>query len=95
MSEWEKLAVTIFGGILTIAVISVIVGRNSKAPAAIQAFGQALSSVVGAAVNPKSIGSSGVSSSSNNGSNAFTSALNGAENSLMSGLTSGLGGLFQ
>lgn len=94
MDEWEKLMVTIFGGILTIAVVSVVVSRKSQTPEAISAFGGALSSVVSAAVNPQSVGSSGVSSQSNNGTNAFSSALNEANSAIMSGLTSGFGGLF-
>ena len=52
MQEAEKLIYTVFGGILAIAIISVIVGRQSKAPQAIQAFGSALANIVGAAVSP-------------------------------------------
>lgn len=80
MSDFEKVVTTIFGGILLLAVISVIVGRNSTAVAAIQAFGQALSSTVGAAVNPVSKSSTGASSS--NGVNSFTSTMATFQNEL-------------
>lgn len=54
MSDVEQFLAVIFGSIITIAIVSVIVGKQSKAPQAIQAFGTALSSVVAAAVNPVS-----------------------------------------
>lgn len=45
-------ALAIFGGVVTIAIISVIVGRNSQAPAVIQSASGALSQVIAAAVSP-------------------------------------------
>lgn len=68
MSEAEKLILTIFGGIIAIAVISVIVGRQSKAPAAISAIGGAMSSIVAAAVNP----ANNAGNLGNNGANRFS-----------------------
>jgi len=45
---------TIFGGIIVIAVVSVIVGQKSQAPAAIQAASSAIAKIVQAAVSPAS-----------------------------------------
>ncbi len=42
----------ILSGMFLIAIASVIVGRNSKAPAAIQAVGSAVGTVIAAAVSP-------------------------------------------
>jgi len=47
-----KVVMTIFGGIITLAIVSEFVSRKSVAPQAIQAGGSALASVVAAAVNP-------------------------------------------
>jgi hypothetical protein len=52
VKEFGAAILTIVGGILTLAIISVIVGRNSKAPQAIAATGRALSTVIASAVNP-------------------------------------------
>lgn len=54
MSDIGNALLAIVGGILTLAIISVIVGRNSKAPAAISATGALLSNVIAATVNPVS-----------------------------------------
>ena len=72
MSEVEKLIVTVFGGIIAIAAISVIVGSKSKAPAAIQSFGSAMANIVGAAVGPANTGGNG-----NLGLSAFTAPFTG------------------
>jgi len=57
MDDLGKIVMAIFGGIIVIAIVSVVVGRKSQAPAAIQSLGTALSSVVAAAVNPVSAAS--------------------------------------
>lgn len=54
MDNFSSILLTIFGGIITLALVSVIVGRKSQAPQAIQAIGGAISNVVAAAVNPVS-----------------------------------------
>jgi hypothetical protein len=52
----------IVGGIITVAIVSVIVGTKSKAPAAISAAGGALSQVISAAVNPVATSPGGAAS---------------------------------
>ena len=52
MDNAEKIVFAVFGGIITLAIISVIVGKNSTAPQAISATGQFISGIVGAAVAP-------------------------------------------
>lgn len=69
MDDAEKLVTIIFGGILTIAVVSVIVGRSSQAPQAIGAFSNGIASVVSAAVSPAAI-----SGGAGNGNSTFSSA---------------------
>lgn len=54
MEDVSKIILAFFGGIITLAIISTIVGQKSQAPAAIQAFGNSISKVVAAAVNPVS-----------------------------------------
>lgn len=54
MEDISKIALAFFGGIITLAIVSSIVGQRSKAPEAIQSFGSAISNVVAAAVNPVS-----------------------------------------
>lgn len=66
MTDAEKFFSVVFGGILTLAIVSVIVGQKSQAPAAISAVSSGISQVVGAAVSPASVGA-------NNGDNAFSS----------------------
>jgi hypothetical protein len=64
MDDVTKVVTAIFGGVITLAIISTIIGRNSKAPAAIQATASAVGTVVAAA--------EGHAPSGNNGLNAFT-----------------------
>lgn len=52
MTEIEKTVTAIFGGIIAIAIVAVIVSRNSNTTSVIGAASKALSSVVAAAVNP-------------------------------------------
>jgi hypothetical protein len=52
MDDLGRGFLVIFGGIVTIAIVSVIVGRNSQAPQALQAASGALAQIVAAAVNP-------------------------------------------
>ena len=65
MQDLENFVLLIFGGILTVAIVSVLVGSNSKFPAAIQATSSGLSNIVGTAVNS-------ANSPANNGSNSFS-----------------------
>jgi hypothetical protein len=74
MSDFEKLATAIFGGIIIVAIVSVIVSRRSQAPAAIKAVGGVISSVVAAAVNPVTQ----QNGSGNNGANVFSTPSFGA-----------------
>lgn len=52
MDSIEKIVFAIFGGIITLAIISTFVGKNSKAPEVIQASGSFLANIVAAAVAP-------------------------------------------
>lgn len=52
MGTVEKIILTIFGGIITLAIVSVVIGRNSRGPEVIQASGSFLSNIVAAAVAP-------------------------------------------
>lgn len=87
MSEADKLITTIFGGIIAIAAISVIVGRQSKAPAAISAIGGAMSSIVAAAVNP----ANNAGNLGNNGNNSFSASSGPFSSSIAKGVEKGLG----
>ena len=70
MDDATKVVTAIFGGIIAVAIISVVVGRDSQAVAAIQATTSGLANIVGAAVKPQaggaSSGSGGVDSASGN-----------------------------
>ncbi len=57
MDKLGTLIMAIFGGIITLAIISVIISRQSQAPQVIQAGASALGNVVSAAVNPLPAGS--------------------------------------
>ena len=52
--------ITIIGGLVGLAVVAVIVSKNAQTPAVLTGAGQALSSVIAAAVSPVS-SSSGTS----------------------------------
>lgn len=52
MDNLEKIILAVFGGVITIAIISTFVGKNSQAPAVIAASGTFLSNIVAAAVAP-------------------------------------------
>lgn len=80
MDDITKIITTFFGTIVIVAIVATIVGKKSQAPAAIQAIGSSLSSVVAAAVNPVSAnygygnGGSTFSSPSNNSFSELTTA---------------------
>lgn len=50
--------VAVIGGIITLAIIAVVVSKQAQTPQVIQAGGSALASVIGAAVAPVSGGGS-------------------------------------
>jgi hypothetical protein len=52
MDEAVKVAVGIFTGFVTLAIISVIISRQSQTPQVIQAVSSAVANIVAAAVNP-------------------------------------------
>lgn len=66
----------IVAGVIAVAIVSVIVGRNSKAPAIIQASGQLLTNVVSAAANPIANPVSTAATNGNADLNAFTGISN-------------------
>lgn len=68
LDEFGKVAIGLFTGVVTLAIISVVISRKSQAPQVIQAASSALANVVAAAVNP-------INTASTNGSlgtNSFT-----------------------
>lgn len=64
MNKLGQTLIAIFGAIITLAIISVIISRKSRAPEAIQAIASGMANVVAAAVNP--------ASAQTNGNNAST-----------------------
>ena len=68
MSTLEKIIFAIFGGIVTVAIVSVIVGGKSRAPEAIQATGSFVANIVAAAVSPVNT----AATNGNLGANTFT-----------------------
>lgn len=68
MNNALDAALTVIAGIITVAIISVIVSKKSSAPAAIEASGKFLSGIVAAAVSPVSTSST----NGNLGANPFT-----------------------
>lgn len=68
MNSFAKAAMAIFGAIITLAIISVIISRKSRAPEAIQAITSGMARVVAAAVNPQAT----ASTNGNPASSTFT-----------------------
>lgn len=64
---WKEL-LAIFGGVVTIAIISVIISKKSQTPAVLQAASSALANVVAAAVKPVNT----ATTNGNLGNNPFT-----------------------
>lgn len=54
MKKAGEVVVSIVVAVITLATISVIISRNSKAPDAIRAVATGIANVVSAAVNPRS-----------------------------------------
>lgn len=54
MNKFGTSLIGLFGAIITLAIISVIISKRSRAPEAIQAFSTGVASVVAAAVSPVS-----------------------------------------
>lgn len=53
MEKFGEVALGVFAGVITLAIISVIIAPSSQTPQVIQAFASALANVVGAAVKPQ------------------------------------------
>lgn len=68
MSKVAATVVGLFGAIITLAIISVIISRKSRAPEAIQAISSGVANVVKAAVAPGSAQTNG------NNAQAFTTS---------------------
>lgn len=66
MDNATKIITAVFGGILFLAIVSVIVSRKSQAPQAIQAISSGIANIVGAAVSPAAV------NNGNNGTNMFS-----------------------
>ena len=54
MDDLTKILTAIFGGVVLIALASVIVSKRSQAPQAIHAISSGIANIVAAAVNPVS-----------------------------------------
>jgi hypothetical protein len=52
MNDIGHMIALIVGGILTLAIVAVIVGKNAQTGQVLSAGGQALTGVIGAAVGP-------------------------------------------
>ena len=72
MQALTKLLLTVFGGVIALAMISVVISRRSRAPEAIGALSNGLAGVVAAAVNPNS---------TNNGNNVYSTPEKGGSGS--------------
>jgi len=84
MDELGKIILTLFGGVITVAIVASIVSKKSQAPQFIQAAGSALANVVAAAVQPIQ----NPSPHGNLGTNAFSTMIGGlpfGENTFMPG----------
>lgn len=68
MDKVGNVIMGIFGGVLTLAIIAVIISKKSQTPEVIQASASALANVIGAAVNPI-VQNNG---SGHNGTNTFS-----------------------
>lgn len=66
MDDFTKIITAIFGGVLTLAIISVVISKKSAAPQAIQAISSGIANIVGAAVNPAA------TNNGNNGTSMFS-----------------------
>jgi hypothetical protein len=90
LEEIGEAGLAILAGVVALATISVIIGRNSQAPAAIQATGGAFAQIIGAAVNPAATAATNgtpelnAQSSANSG-NSIGSLLGSAAGSLLGG----------
>ncbi len=69
MEEFGKVIFAVFGGIITLAIVSVVLSKSSQSPQVIQAGSTALAAVVAAAVAPVSK----AATNGNLGANAFSS----------------------
>ena len=54
MTDIGPVFITVLGGIVGLAIVAVLVAQKAQTPAVITGVGQALSSVIGAAVSPVS-----------------------------------------
>lgn len=66
MNKIGPALIGLFGAIITLAIISVIISRKSRAPEAIQALASGVANVVAAAVDPSTAQTRG------HGAQAFT-----------------------
>lgn len=68
MRDFGGSIIGIFGAVITLAIISVIISKKSRAPEAIQSLATGLAQVVAAAVNP----ASSAATNGNLGANSFS-----------------------
>lgn len=72
--HWVPLIISVVGGVISLALVSVLMSKNAQTASVLQGAGSALSGVISAAVSPVSGGSGMLN---NNFGNASTGALGG------------------
>lgn len=68
MQDIGKVILAIFGGVVGLAIISVIISKKSQTPQVLQAASSALANIVSAAVNPANT----AATNGNLGANVFS-----------------------
>lgn len=83
MDRIGQVILAIFGGVITLSIISVIVSKSSQSPQVLQASSSALANVVAAAVNPvhtaATNGNLGLTAFSTPATQAITSVFGGTQ----------------
>ncbi len=83
MDRIGQVILAIFGGVITLSIVSVIVSKSSQSPQVLQASSSALANVVAAAVNPVNTaatnGNLGLTAFSTPATQAITSVFGGTQ----------------
>ncbi len=83
MDRIGQVILAIFGGVITLSIVSVIVSKSSQSPQVLQASSSALANVVAAAVNPvhtaATNGNLGLTAFSTPATQAITSVFGGTQ----------------
>jgi hypothetical protein len=83
MDKIGNMILAIFGGVITLAIVSVVISKNSQSPQVLQGASSALANVVAAAVNPvhtaATNGNLGLTAFSTPATQAITSVFGGTQ----------------